>query len=240
MSLSEIIGIFGSDSDTASGIQWVLLLYLFTLLLFRLPKFLTDLNEGWTAYRIRRLRFLADSLREGSETRDYLERSAESEAFRAQVGLPWSVSPNQQKLAMDLSASGEFTENEIRYATEFMETAQSGKVRVVMGWEDRLPYWWSVLGVFGLSILVAFYALLSVLGGFSVGTVIIVAAEIALGVPLLLWQMRATFVTRRLVRKLAVAGLLETRDPRHWSDPLKYPDGLLFAIRQWRVRRLES
>lgn len=94
------------------------------------------------------------------------------------------------------------------------------------------------MAIAGLGTLGSFYALLAALDGFEAMTAAVVLVEVILGVGLALLQMRHIFVARRLRKKLAAARLLEEDYPRHWSDPLRFADGLLVAC--WdRVRGTE-
>ena len=236
MSPAEVMGLLLEGLEKNPFIQWVLLLYLSSNILLGLSKLFTNPEQGWRERRVRRLRYLADSVREGSRARGYLEGLAEREAFRKATGLPRSITPNQQELVFRLDDTGEFTATEARYAAEFAKPAGGEKVSVVVGRVDTIAYWWSALGLLALVVAGGTYLLLAALVGSSAATNVLFVLEMAFGVGMTLWQMQPTFVARRLRKKLAVAGLLKEGDPRHWSDPLRFEDGLLVAALAWAKR----
>lgn len=229
MSPAEIIGLLLASFKQSPLAQAIIVFYLAILAFRQLVNLVTSPDEGWYARRMRKLRHLADSVQEETQTRGYLEGLVEGEAFRRANGLPRSVSPNQQRLALRLEANGDLTPTEVRYAAEFAKPATDDKVSIVLGREDKAGYWCSVVAIAGLGTLGSFYALLAAVGGFEATTAAVVLVEVIFGVGLALSQMRPIFVARRLRKKLAAARLLEDY-PRHWSDPLRFADGLLTAF----------
>ncbi len=229
MSPAEIIGLLLASFKESTLAQAIIVFYLAILAFRQLVNLVTSPDEGWYARRMRKLRHLADSVREGTQARGYLEGLVEGEAFRRVNGLPRSLSPNQQRLVLRLQANGELTPTEVRYAAQFAKPAMDDKVGIVLGREDKAGYRWSVVGIAGLGALGGFYALLAALGGFEATTAAVVVVEVIFGVGLALSQMRPIFVARRLRKKLAAGRLLEEDYPRQWSDPLRFADGLLVA-----------
>jgi hypothetical protein len=155
VSPAEIIGLLLASFEESPLAQAVIVFYLVILALRQLISIVTSPDEGWYARRMRKLRRLADSVREGTRTRDYLEGLVEGEAFRRANGLPRPVSPNQRRLVLGMEATGDLTPTEVRYAAEFAKPATDDKVGIALvrkirpavgvpSWSSRALALWAV------------------------------------------------------------------------------------------------
>ncbi|AHY48419.1 Hypothetical Protein RradSPS_3136 (plasmid) [Rubrobacter radiotolerans] len=234
MSVSELFEVLFEQVGQEPILQVGFLLVLLPTLLSGLARIPGEFDERWRDFRLRRLQRTADSLREGTQVRAYIQDLAEREALRRVFGLPHSLSSKKQDLLLSvLDPTGRFTPLDLRYAAGFCEHSEgTDHVSLRISILDTVGYWLGVLLQTAVTLATILFAVLAVFGQLFTLTSLLLAIEILFGLLIGLVHMRPVLVARRVKRKLASSGLLEVKETRRRWDPLRYPDGVAFHL--WR------